>query len=65
MANMKLDAAIHEFSKSFPSVGMSGERGWTNHEVKRALESIGCGMAVSNSEYVVAMGFFYRAQRMA
>ncbi len=49
----------------FPFEGMSGEKGWTNREVKRALERIGAGLAVSDSEYTVAMGFFYRAQSVA
>lgn len=64
MTNTKLDNAIYAFSKTFPVLGMSGTKGWTNREVKYALESIGCGKAVSNSEYTVAMSHFYsQAQR--
>lgn len=60
MANTKLDDKIYAFAKTFPITGMSGTRGWTNFEVKRALESIGAGKAVSNSEYTVAMSHFYQ-----
>jgi hypothetical protein len=58
---MALNRKVRAFGEAFPSVGMSGTRGWTNLEIKRALLAIGCGSAVGASEYSVAMGYFWRA----
>ncbi len=61
MANLELERKIREYARTLPLVGMATRDGWTWLEVRRALERIGAGMAVSNSEYTVAMGFFWRA----